>query len=114
MEGYEKAVKAVRDAFPDLDKIAEEKLTGQDKERYEKAKEDFLPLLKRLDETTDKLLIPALSDGQIGFVLDAKWTSKQWFKGMPETEKAMPMPRAGDRPGRERRRGAPEGDGPVP
>ena len=55
---YERMVKAIEKAFPDLDKIAEEKLTGQDKERYEKAKEDFLPLLKRMNETTDKLLAP--------------------------------------------------------
>ncbi len=92
---YERMAQAVEKAFPDLDKIAEEKLTGQDKERYEKAKEDFLPLLKRLNETTDKLLLPALADGQFGFVLDAKWTSKQWFKGMPETETAAPMPELG-------------------
>ncbi len=95
VEDYERMVQAIQEAFPDLDKIAEDKLTGQNKERYEKAKEDFLPLLKRMSETTDKLLLPALADGQFGFVLDAKWTSKQWVKAMPETETAMPMPELG-------------------
>ena len=48
-----------------------------------------------MDEATDKLLLPALADGQAGFVLDAKWTSKRWAKGMPETAAAMPMPEVG-------------------
>jgi hypothetical protein len=91
-EDYEKFAKKVEDAFPQLDEIAESKLKGQDKERYEKAKKDFIPLLKRLNETTAKLLLPALADGQGGFVFDAKWKSKHWQKEMPETEKAMPMP----------------------
>ena len=95
VEDYEKFAKAIQDAFPRLDKIAEEKLTGEDKQRYEKAKEDFLPLVKRLNETTDKLFLPALADGQFGFVIDAKWTSKQWIKAMPETETALPGPEIG-------------------
>src|SRR5262249_47640888 len=43
------------------------------------------------DETTEKLLLPALADGQTALVLEAKWTSKQWQKALPETEKPMPM-----------------------
>jgi hypothetical protein len=95
VEGYEQMVKGIQEAFPQLDKIAMEKLTGEDKQRYQKAKDDFLPLIKRLDETTDKLFLPALADGQFGFVLDAKWTSKQWLKAAPATETAMPAPEIG-------------------
>ena len=95
IEDYEKMVKALQEAFPRLDKIAEDKLTGDDKKNYEKAKEDFLPLLQRLSDTTDKLFLPALADGQIGFVIDAKWTSKQWIKALPATDKAMPAPEVG-------------------
>jgi hypothetical protein len=51
-----------------------------------------LPLVKRLDEVTGTMLLPALADGQSGFVLDAKWTSKQWHTDMPATPKALPMP----------------------
>jgi hypothetical protein len=49
------------------------------------------PLLKRLDEATGQFLVPALADGQAGFVLDAKLTSKQWFPLMPESSRPLPM-----------------------
>ena len=89
---YEKLAKKIEEIYPQLDEVATQKLKGEDKEQYEKAKKDFLPLVKRLNETTAKLFLPALQDGQGGFVLDAKWTSKRWQKEMPETETAMPMP----------------------
>src|SRR5262249_10917700 len=50
-----------------------------------------LPLLQRLDDTTTKLLIPALRDSGVGFVLDAKWSSKQWLANMPKMDKPLPM-----------------------
>ena len=37
------------------------------------------------------MLLPALADGQIGFVLDAKIVSKQWFKEMPTASQPLPM-----------------------
>ncbi|HVS36698.1 MAG TPA: hypothetical protein VMS17_14150, partial [Gemmataceae bacterium] len=92
VEDYQKVAKAVGDAFPKLDKIIEGKLSGDDKKNYETAKADFLPLIQEASDTTEKLLLPALADGQIGFVIDAKWTSKQWIKALPATDKAMPMP----------------------
>ncbi len=95
IEGYERVVKGIKKAYGRLDEIAMEKLTGDDKEHYVKAKADFLPLLERLDETTDKLLLPALADGQTGLVLDARWKSKRWAKALPETKAAMPMPEVG-------------------
>ena len=55
----------------------------------------FIPLFKRLDQVTGTMLLPALADGQVGFVIDAKWTSKQWIKAIPPTEKALPLPEFG-------------------
>jgi hypothetical protein len=37
------------------------------------------------------MLLPALADGQAGFVMDAKWKSKQWQKDMPPSDTPMPM-----------------------
>ncbi len=37
------------------------------------------------------MLLPSLADGQAGFVLDAKWKSKQWHADMPASDKALPM-----------------------
>jgi hypothetical protein len=37
------------------------------------------------------MLLPGLADGQCGFVLDAKLSSRQWFKGMPRAANPLPM-----------------------
>ena len=63
----------------------------EQRQQYLKIKEIALPLIARLDKATGQMLIPALADGQTGFVLDAKSTSKHWFDGMPEVEQPMPM-----------------------
>jgi hypothetical protein len=95
VKDYEEGIKGLKKAYEQLDEIAKDKLKGEEKERYAKAKTDFLPLLERLNETTAKLFLPALEDGQIALVLDAKWKSKQWVKAMPELETAMPAPEIG-------------------
>ena len=92
VKDYENAINGLKKAYKQADEIAQEKLTGDDKEKYDKAKKDFLPLLERLNETTAKLFLPALEDGQCALVLDAKWKSKQWAKALPETKTALPMP----------------------
>jgi hypothetical protein len=58
---------------------------------YQKIFKEVKPLLKRLDEITAKMLLPALADGQTGFVLDSKLKSRQWFDKLPESEKPMPL-----------------------
>jgi hypothetical protein len=95
VKDYEEGIKALQKVYEQADEIAQDKLKGEDKERYAKAKKDFLPLLERLNETTAKLFIPALEDGQCALVLDAKWKSKQWAKAMPELETALPGPEIG-------------------
>jgi hypothetical protein len=57
--------------------------------------QEIVPVLKELSDITEKLWLPALADGQEGFVLDAKWTSKQWHAALPETDRPMPMPEIG-------------------
>ncbi len=66
-------------------------LKGEEKEKFEKFSKAMQPLLKRLDEATGKMLLPALADGQVAFVLDAKLTSKQWIQQMPKSDKPLPM-----------------------
>jgi hypothetical protein len=67
------------------------KLDDGQKEIYDKVTKIAFPLLKQLDDTTRTLLLPSLADGQVGLVLDAKITSKQWVKGMPDVGKPLPM-----------------------
>ena len=49
------------------------------------------PQLTRLDQANRQYLVPGFADGQVGFVLDAKITSKQWQKQMPESSTPLPM-----------------------
>ncbi len=95
VKDYEEGIKGLVKAYEEMDEIAKDKLKGEDKERYAKAKTDFLPLLERLNKTTAKLFLPALEDGQCALVIDAKWKSKQWSKAMPELETALPAPEIG-------------------
>jgi len=60
------------------------------KDKYNEVTKVFFPILKRIDETTSKTLIPAMKDTGLGLVLDAKWSSKQWHKDVT-LPKEMPM-----------------------
>jgi len=90
-EAYPKMVKWLRTAWTYVDDFAVPQLDETQKEQYQKFMKVAAPLLKRLDETTGQLLLPALADGQVGLVLDAKLSSKQWFVAMPASDKALPM-----------------------
>jgi hypothetical protein len=61
------------------------------KRQYAAWNKALRPLLKRLDEVTGQLLLPALADGQVAFVLDAKWKSAQWHQAMPPVPGPLPM-----------------------
>src|SRR5262249_36315512 len=92
-EGYQTLVKWLKVAYGHAEEAFLPQLGADEKDKYEEFKKAFFPLLKRLDETTAKSLIPALADGQKGFVLDATWSSKQWVKFfLPATEQALPLP----------------------
>jgi hypothetical protein len=91
-EGYADLVKWLKAAHGHADEIVKAKLPAEGKEKYEAFNKAFTPLLQRLDQITSQLLQPALEDGQGGLVIDAKWSSKQWHKNLPETDKALPLP----------------------
>ncbi len=91
LEQYRSLSKWVRKAYGHVEPLIVEKLDKDQREQYEKGRDAFMPLLKRLDKATSEMLLPALADGQAGFVLDAKWKSKQWHKDMPASDKALPM-----------------------
>lgn len=58
-------------------------------------RKDFFPLFKELSDITEKYWLPALADGQEGFVIDAKWTSKRWHQLLPEADRELPLPEFG-------------------
>jgi len=67
------------------------KMEAKDRAEFEKVFAKVKPLLGRLDKATRDLLIPALADGQVGLVIDAKFTSRQFIKALPPTEQPLPM-----------------------
>jgi hypothetical protein len=75
-----------------VDQILKEKLPEEKRQKYEEISKAYLPLVRRANDVTTKLLLPSLADGQVALVLDAHWTSKQWQKNLPETDRALPLP----------------------
>lgn len=74
-----------------FEELAIQPLPAADQAHYRDFMETVKPLLARLNTATEKMLLPGLADGQFGFVLDAKLTSQQWFKGMPRAAAPLPM-----------------------
>ena len=52
---------------------------------------DLKPLLERLNTAVRDMWLPALADGQIGLVVDAKLMSKQLHRSMPMMQNDMPV-----------------------
>jgi hypothetical protein len=88
---YAEMVQWLKVIYGWAEELALPKLPDDQKDKYKQVFKAIQPLLKRLDEATGKMLVPALADGQAGFVLDAKLTSKQWFPAMPPAAKPLPM-----------------------
>jgi hypothetical protein len=60
----------------------------------ETTRKEIFPLIRELGSIVEKQWLPALADGQEGFVIDAKWTSKKWHESF-ETERPLPLPEVG-------------------
>jgi hypothetical protein len=90
-ESYQKTVKWIKTFYGYFDDFVLPQLNGDQKKQYEEFTKIVFPILKRLDNATGKMILPALADGQVGIAFDAKWTSKQWFPTAPPSEKPMPM-----------------------
>ncbi|MCA9247760.1 MAG: hypothetical protein KDA42_11605 [Planctomycetales bacterium] len=90
-EEYEGVRELVRLAYGYFEEIALPEMSDKEREQFDAAKEKLLPLIKRIDRTTKTLLIPALADSQLGFVIDAKAKSKQWLTELPATAQPLPM-----------------------
>jgi hypothetical protein len=91
-EDYRRISKWVRSVFVHIEPLIQDKLDDEQKEKYDKVRKAVVPLLERFDEVTGTLLVPALADGQAGFVLDARWKSKQWHPALELGDKPLPMP----------------------
>jgi hypothetical protein len=71
--------------------LAVPQMSSRDREQFETFLGLVTPLLRRLDAANREKLIPALADGQVALVVDAKLRSRQFIKALPPTEQPMPM-----------------------
>lgn len=78
-------------AYSYLEMFVLPELEDEQREMFLKLKADALPLLQRFDQTTAEKMLPALSEGQSGFVLDADLTSRQWVQALPQSAEPLPM-----------------------
>jgi len=74
-----------------VDELLLPKLDAGNKQHVEQVLKVLRPLGRRFDEVTTKMLIPSL-DGQSGFVLDAKMTSKTWIPQLPNSARPLALP----------------------
>ncbi|MCG8585583.1 MAG: hypothetical protein MI757_12805 [Pirellulales bacterium] len=91
-EQYDTLRKWVKKGHAYFEEFALPQLSDRERKQYETVAEKAYPLIRRLDTTTEKKLIPALADGQSALVIDAKLTSPQWVKEMPRAASPLAIP----------------------
>ncbi len=67
------------------------KVDADDRERMEHYTERLSPLAERLVSSLRTKLLPALADGQIGFVIDAKSKARRLQRDLPESAEPLPL-----------------------
>lgn len=90
-EPYNLMVKWIKVAHGYVEDFVVPRLDEGQREHYTQVAKIAIPLLKQLDETTSKLLLPSLADGQVALVIDAKLASKKWVKDMPPSSVPLPI-----------------------
>jgi hypothetical protein len=90
MEQYEIFVKWAKIAYGYFQEFGVPNIPPDDREKFDKAVELFIPLVNRLD-AANRTLIQATADGQVGLVVDAKLKSRRFCEHMPVMDRPMPM-----------------------
>jgi hypothetical protein len=91
VERNDSMAKWIDKAWQYVEELGLPRIPGKEREKVAAFLKDLKPLLKRLNTCIHDMLTPALADGQIGLVIDAKLMSKQLHESMPELEKELPM-----------------------
>jgi hypothetical protein len=91
IEHYDILAKWGKIGWKYMEELALPRLPAEDRPKVEAFLTELKPLLSRLNTATRDMWIPALADGQIGLVIDAKLNSKQLHQSMPVLQKEMPF-----------------------
>ncbi|MGA2799178.1 MAG: hypothetical protein ABSE63_16485 [Thermoguttaceae bacterium] len=91
IEHYDNIVKWGKAGWNYMEELALPRLPEEQRAKAQAFLADLKPLLARLDTATRDMWLPAVADGQIGLVVDAKLTSKQIQRSMPMLQQEMPI-----------------------
>ncbi len=91
VEQYDNLVKWGKVGWNYMEELALPRLPAEDRAKAQAFLTDLKPLLARLHTAVRDMWMPALADGQIGLVVDAKLMSKQLQRSMPMLQKEMPF-----------------------
>jgi hypothetical protein len=67
------------------------KADEDDREKIEEIDEHLVPVFKKAVDVVRAKILPSLADGQIGFVLDGKTTTKRPHKSLPSSSEPLPL-----------------------
>lgn len=88
---FDDLVSWTRRGWAFFEKYLQPKLDDAARERLADIKTHFFPLAESFVTTVRTKLLPALADGQVGLVLDAKSKTKRLHRNLPEAEAALPL-----------------------
>ncbi|MGA2062066.1 MAG: hypothetical protein ABSG67_16395 [Thermoguttaceae bacterium] len=91
IEHYDNIVKWGKVGWNYMEELALPRLPEEHRAKVQAFLTDLKPLLSRLDTATREMWAPALADGQIGLVVDAKMKSKQIQRSLPMMQDEMPI-----------------------
>jgi hypothetical protein len=81
----------VSDGWGLFAKHAPASMDDDEQEKFTRMEEQFGPLARRLAATLAEKFGPALADGQVGFVLDGKTTTKKPQAALPASSEPLPL-----------------------
>lgn len=88
--GYKDMVKWLKIIYGHADAVFKE-LRPDQHDQFKQGMDMVLPFLRKFDDITGTMFLPALGTGESAFVVDAKWTSKKWFPRLEQDGKVLPM-----------------------
>ncbi len=91
IEHYDNLVKWWKIGWNYMEELALPRLPEEKRAKAQAFLTDLKPLLARLNTATRDMWVPALADGQIGLVVDAKLKSKQIQRSLPMMQDEMPI-----------------------
>ncbi len=91
VKDYDQAVKWLKIGYGYFREFGLPALPDDPREKLRKFLAEAVPLAARLDKANRDMLLPALADGQVAVVVDAKLKSKHFIEALPASRQPLPM-----------------------